>query len=139
MRASDTDRDRVAKALQEHFAQGRLDNEEFNTRLASAYAAKTMGDLAPLTVDLPERDLHRLSAPSVVPAGPEQGGALRDPALVIPWMVWAGVSVLNLVIWLLVSMGNGWDVYPWWIWVAGPWGAVMLFITIAVLVTGKRH
>lgn len=139
MRASDADRDRVAKALQEHFAQGRLDNDEFNTRLASAYASKTLSELEPLTLDLPERDLYQLQAPATPdPVRLGRGGVLRDPALVIPWMVWAGVSALNLAIWMIIALstGAGFDLYPWWIWVAGPWGAVMLVITIAAVLTG---
>ena len=39
---------------------------------------------------------------------------------------WAAVSVLNVVIWLAVVLGAGTLVYPWWIWVAGPWGLALL-------------
>lgn len=136
LRVSDSDRDRVAKALQEHFAQGRLDNEEFNLRVSAAYAAKTTGELTELTRDLPERDLYRLNTgSSPMAAAPTASGVLRDPALVIPWTIWAGVSGLNLMIWFLVWLGQGGGVYPWWIWVAGPWGVVMLAITAAVVLT----
>ncbi|MDS1269934.1 DUF1707 domain-containing protein [Lipingzhangella sp. LS1_29] len=143
MRISDADRDRVAKTLQEHFAQGRIDNDEFHTRLADVYAARTRGELEPLTADLPEQDLYQLRASSVVEAGAlPRGGVLRDPALVIPWLVWGGVSLLNFGIWLVIALagGDGFDLYPWWIWVAGPWGVVMLIITVAaVLVGGLAH
>ncbi|MFI0811317.1 DUF1707 SHOCT-like domain-containing protein [Streptomyces echinatus] len=53
LRASDADRDRVAEILRDALAEGRLDMEEFEERLESAYRARTYGELAPLTRDLP--------------------------------------------------------------------------------------
>ena len=54
MRASDADRDRVAEALREAYAEGRLDVEEHNERIDLAYKAKTLGELSPLLSDLPQ-------------------------------------------------------------------------------------
>lgn len=53
LRASDADRERVAGVLREALAEGRLDMDEFNERVDTAYRARTYGDLAPLTRDLP--------------------------------------------------------------------------------------
>jgi hypothetical protein len=53
LRASDADRDRVAEVLRDALAEGRLDMEEFEERLEAAYKARTYGELAPLTRDLP--------------------------------------------------------------------------------------
>jgi hypothetical protein len=53
MRAADSDRDRVAEALREAAAEGRLSLEELDERLGLAYAAKTYAELAPITADLP--------------------------------------------------------------------------------------
>ncbi|GII79647.1 hypothetical protein Sru01_46290 [Sphaerisporangium rufum] len=53
-RASDADRDRVAAILGEALATGRLTSVEHTDRLESAYSAVTVGDLLPLTRDLPE-------------------------------------------------------------------------------------
>jgi hypothetical protein len=53
MRAGDADRDRVAEILRAAYAEGRLDATELDERLAAVYAAKTVGQLAPLTRDLP--------------------------------------------------------------------------------------
>ncbi|GGR78533.1 hypothetical protein GCM10010252_16520 [Streptomyces aureoverticillatus] len=61
LRASDADRERVAEELREALAEGRLDMGEFDERLDAAYRARTYGDLAPLTRDLP----------SAVPPGPK--------------------------------------------------------------------
>ncbi|QTR01527.1 DUF1707 and DUF2154 domain-containing protein [Saccharothrix algeriensis] len=52
MRASDADRETVAKVLQQAHGEGRLDLHELDERLGAVYAAKTYGDLAPLTADL---------------------------------------------------------------------------------------
>ncbi|MBJ3812091.1 DUF1707 and DUF2154 domain-containing protein [Streptomyces flavofungini] len=53
LRASDADREKVADALREALAEGRLDMEEFGERLDAALQARTYGELAPLTRDLP--------------------------------------------------------------------------------------
>ncbi|WP_225822873.1 DUF1707 SHOCT-like domain-containing protein [Streptomyces naphthomycinicus] len=53
LRASDADRDRVAEVLRDALAEGRLDMDEFEERLEAAYTARTYGELAPLTRDLP--------------------------------------------------------------------------------------
>ncbi len=55
LRVSDADRHKVAEILREAAAEGRLDFEELDERLAAAYAAKTYGDLVPITADLPTR------------------------------------------------------------------------------------
>jgi hypothetical protein len=53
MRISDADRHRVAEVLREAAGDGRLDLAELDDRLGAAYAAKTYGDLVPITADLP--------------------------------------------------------------------------------------
>ncbi|MFF3172709.1 DUF1707 domain-containing protein [Streptomyces sp. NPDC057900] len=52
MRASDADREAVVELLREAAADGRLDLDELDTRLGHALAAKTRGELVPLTDDL---------------------------------------------------------------------------------------
>ncbi|MEU9175135.1 DUF1707 domain-containing protein [Streptomyces sp. NPDC048420] len=53
LRASDADRERVAEVLRDALAEGRLDMEEFEERLDTTYKARTYGELAPITRDLP--------------------------------------------------------------------------------------
>lgn len=53
LRAADTDRERTVAELSEHTAAGRLTLDEFDERARAAYAARTIGDLAALTADLP--------------------------------------------------------------------------------------
>jgi hypothetical protein len=52
-RASDADRDQVAALLGDALATGRLTSVEHADRLEAAYTAVTIGDLVPLTKDLP--------------------------------------------------------------------------------------
>jgi hypothetical protein len=53
MRAASADRERAVDVLKAGFAEGRLTQDEYNERMGRAYAAKTYGELATLTADLP--------------------------------------------------------------------------------------
>jgi hypothetical protein len=54
LRASDDERNAVADKLSRHYAEGRLDEAEFKTRLDTAMSATTRGDLNGLFHDLPK-------------------------------------------------------------------------------------
>jgi hypothetical protein len=131
LRASDADRDAVAARLREAHAEGRLTTEEFTERLDAAYAARTHGDLVPLTRDLPvpgggPRHLPARSGDEALPVEAEPGGG----ALRLAWTAWTAAVLVNVVIWVAVSVGNQELIYFWPIWVAGPWGAVLLAMTL---------
>ncbi|GAA1853386.1 DUF1707 SHOCT-like domain-containing protein [Actinomadura bangladeshensis] len=134
IRASDADRDRVAASLREHCALGRITMDELQERLDSVYASKTVGDLQEVTSDLPEEDLYQLPVPATQPkstasvAGPPSRD-LDVRGMKAMWGAWATVSAINFTVWLIVLVTTG-AVYPWWIWVAGPWGAILLMRTI---------
>lgn len=134
LRASDADRDQVASALREHHAQGRLNLEEFEDRLHLAYAARTYGELDAVLADLPADDLYQLPVPaqqSTYPVPRTRGQVVRRRVFWgTMWSVWAFASSVNLVIWLAVSLVATGPVHPWWIWVAGPWGGVLLLTQI---------
>jgi hypothetical protein len=53
LRASHADRDHVVDALRVAGGDGRLSAEELDARLESALTARTLGELAELTADLP--------------------------------------------------------------------------------------
>jgi uncharacterized protein DUF1707 len=53
LRASDEDRERLVAELNEHAVAGRLDTDELEDRLKSAYAARTTAELDALRRDLP--------------------------------------------------------------------------------------
>jgi hypothetical protein len=131
LRAADTDRAAVATVLGQHMSAGRLTVDEYDDRLARAYAAKTYGELAQLTADLPapapvRRDVP--AAPATVgPAGTWHG----DPH---SWRSWVTTSLIVLVIWAATSLAAWEFLYFWPVWVIGPWGAVLL----AQRLTGGR-
>lgn len=56
LRASHADRDRVVDVLRIAAGDGRLTAEELDERLEAALTARTLGELAPLTADLPAPD-----------------------------------------------------------------------------------
>jgi len=64
LRASDAERAEVADRLSKHYADGRLDQAEFNERMERAMNAKTHSDFAGLFADLPD-----------LPEDQAQGGA----------------------------------------------------------------
>src|SRR5689334_15872807 len=54
LRASDEQRERAAQEIREHFAAGRLTDEELSERVQAAYAARTEGELKTVLADLPK-------------------------------------------------------------------------------------
>jgi uncharacterized protein DUF1707 len=53
LRASGADRERVIELLKIAFVQGRLTQDELDTRVGQALASRTYADLADLTGDIP--------------------------------------------------------------------------------------
>ncbi len=109
IRASDVDREAVVAILREAYTVGRLTLDEFDERVAAAYAGKTWGDLRELTTDLPVQPVlgtdipgRELALPAVLPSHqprpepepnreprPPAGQARRRPvAILIPVVVW---------------------------------------------------
>jgi hypothetical protein len=76
LRASDADRERVAEVLRDALAEGRLDMAEFEERFDATYRARTYGELAPITRDLPGAGV---SVPAVsMVKQPVGGGSWAD-------------------------------------------------------------
>lgn len=71
LRASDRERDAVAHRLQDAFAEGRLDDDEFDKRMRSALTATHSTDLDILTADLPAAASGQPASTAVV--GPAPG------------------------------------------------------------------
>jgi hypothetical protein len=67
MRAATADRERAVDVLKAAFAEGRLSQDEYNDRMGRAYEARTYGDLAALTADLPAGPLPVPGYPHWVP------------------------------------------------------------------------
>jgi hypothetical protein len=73
VRIGTAEREAAVRALGDHFAQGRLDPEEYEERATAAYAARTADDLDRLFDDLP-------TAQPPVPAAREAPTVLAAPA-----------------------------------------------------------
>ncbi|WP_067487197.1 DUF1707 SHOCT-like domain-containing protein [Actinomadura hibisca] len=138
IRASDADRDRVAGNLQEHCAQGRITVDELHERLDAVYQARTLGQLEEITHDLPEEDLYTLPVPATQKSSSSSVAQLKEPGslakvggqdLRAAWITWGVVGGINVGIWLILAV-TGTVVYPWWLWVAGPWGLALILRTL---------
>jgi hypothetical protein len=137
LRAADTDRSAVAEALGEHMAAGRLTVAEFDERLSKAYEAKTFGELAELTTDLPSltpakpvvaRQAHPRNACGQAWAGHPARRAHGD--LADAWQAWFRTALIVITIWAATSLAS-WEFHYFWpVWVIGPWGAVLLAQTL---------
>lgn len=133
MRASDHDRQEVVDRLRGAMQDGRLQMDEFVDRMGQAYQALTYGELAPLYADLPTAGSKRQAAPPA-PAAPDCGpwrGVLASlpTTLKVLWTIWLAIVSINVVVWGLVSVTTAHLLYPWPLWVAGPWGAALLAIS----------
>ncbi|WP_307867751.1 DUF1707 SHOCT-like domain-containing protein [Umezawaea beigongshangensis] len=90
MRASDADREVVAAVLHRAAAEGRLDLNELDERLAVLYAAKTYGELVPITSDLVLP--ATAGVPAAAPASDRIGG-VPGPSVSLAFM--SGVDRKN--------------------------------------------
>jgi hypothetical protein len=64
-RASDRERDAVLQRVQEAFAEGRLDDTEFDERMRAALTARTHAELDALLSDLPAPTVASGTAPAI--------------------------------------------------------------------------
>jgi hypothetical protein len=128
LRAADADRDAVADRLRTAHAEGRLTVEEFGERLDAAFAARTMGELAGLTADLPPGRVARTG--DEAEASPAPAAAAHRSWLRAGWGAWATAVLVTSAIWLIVTVSEGDLGFFWPIWVAGPWGAVLVARTL---------
>ena len=146
MRASDAERQEVVERLRAALDEGRLKMDEYLERMGLAYEAVTYGDLVPLYRDLPAARpvAKREAAPPPAPAPAPRAEVVKRGAfaslptpLKVLWTIWATVVSINVVVWVLVSATTAQLIYPWPLWVAGPWGVVLLGVT--ALVSTIRH
>jgi uncharacterized protein DUF1707 len=99
LRISNADREAAAASLREHFADGRLTLEEFQHRLGAVFGAKTDGDLAAITADLPATSPYRGWIAQNAMAGHEEGGQSRRP-----WSWPRAVAGLIVVVLSLIAV-----------------------------------
>ncbi len=108
MRVADADREQLAEELREHMLAGRLTSEEFEERLAGAYAAVTRAQLDALRADLPMGLVRVQSALALRRSklrrrvAQEGGGAFGVSAICVAIWLAAGASGPFWPIWVIV-------------------------------------
>jgi hypothetical protein len=136
MRASDRDRQQVVDRLRGALEDGRLTMAEYVDRMGVAYQAATHGDLAPLCADLSASGpvLAGPGTAAVPPAVTSRSGFLAGLPLVLKvlWSIWLVAVSVNVVVWIMVRDPGGHLSYPWPLWVAGPYGAVLFALSASV-------
>jgi hypothetical protein len=125
LRISDEQRERAAQDIREHFAAGRLSDEELSERVQAVYSARTEGELKTLLADLPKLPATRAQQKAELAVRrrhlqrrmlQEAGGGIS--AFVICTVIWvaSGASGQFWPIWvalvaLIPLLRNGWRLY----------------------------
>ncbi|HUA03067.1 MAG TPA: DUF1707 domain-containing protein [Solirubrobacteraceae bacterium] len=125
LRVSDEQRERTAADIREHYAAGRLTDDELSDRVQAAYSARTEGELTALTADLPKlpatpaqrkaeigQRRHDLQRRLLQEAGGGSG------AFLICTVIWAATGASGFFWPIFVLLGvlvplvrNGWRLY----------------------------
>jgi DUF1707 SHOCT-like domain len=125
LRISDEQRERAAQDIREHFAAGRLSDEELSERVQAAYSARTEGELRALLADLPNLPATPAQQKAELAARRRHlqrrllqeagGGAAVFLFCTVIWLV-SGASGQFWPIWvalvaLIPLLRNGWRLY----------------------------
>jgi uncharacterized protein DUF1707 len=125
LRASDEERELAASQLREHFAAGRLSEDELNERLEAVYGARTGGDLRTVLADMPPLpaspasrgvELRQRRATLQRELVQQTGGALVP--FLICTVIWAATGAHGMFwpAWVALAaviplLRNGWRLY----------------------------
>jgi Domain of unknown function (DUF1707) len=96
IRASDADRERVARILRDHAVVGRLTTEDLDERTGRAFGARTLGELGALLSDLPRERRHGPATATAV---------LMLLAEGVLWVLVGVVIVTIAILWALAWTG----------------------------------
>lgn len=109
VRVSDEDRERAADAIRQHFAAGRLTDEELNDRVSAVYSARTVDELQSAQSDLPKLPIS--------PAQQRAELAQRRATLQRHLLQQAGgsVGVFALCTFIWLSSGANGQFWPMWV------------------------
>ncbi len=114
-RASDDDRQRVVTRLRDAAGAGAIDLDELEERIGAVYSARTLPELAEVTLDLPA---PKAVAPAPPPPGEKQSiPALQNGGFQHHLTVYVLTIGMLIGIWLLSGAGHFWPFYP-----AAGWG-----------------
>ncbi|RYB93059.1 DUF1707 domain-containing protein [Nocardioides oleivorans] len=99
LRISDADRERAMADLAGHYADGRLDHEEYDERLDAIWTARTRADLAVLFSDMPRPEPQQPPARAVQRP---RGRGFRLPLLPVLALLIVLSVLAHAPFWLLV-------------------------------------
>ncbi|MCW2737494.1 DUF1707 domain-containing protein [Nocardioides sp.] len=99
LRIADSDRERAMADLAMHYADGRLDHEEYDERLDAIWTARTRADLAVLFSDLPRPQTSQPARPAPRPRSRERA---RLPLLPVLALLIALSIITGAPVWLLI-------------------------------------
>lgn len=131
MRISDAERRAVQVRLHLAHDIGQLDLGEFDDRVKSVWSARTRGELAHVTADLPAPPPERARGKVFS----DTGGGVAMRVLTI---VWGSLAAVNVVVWGLLALTTELPVHPWWVWVAIPPGIALLVLYVAGIGRPRR-
>jgi DUF1707 SHOCT-like domain len=129
IRVSDVERNAVAERLSAHYAEGRLDQAEFDERVSKTMSAKTRGDLAGLFDDLPDPEPAGASGASgpggaAIPYRPRRRGGL--------------LRTLLLAVIVIVLASTAWHAATSFFYI--PWFPIAVILAVALFVArSSRH
>lgn len=134
-RFTEADREKIAGRLRDAFADGRLDQPEFSSRLDQLYTVQTYGELEPLVRDLPPmktyqtpavvQDQKPAPAPGEFPTKEVQ--PRRNGGLLALGGGFTGVVAINVVIWFVIGLAhNGHWPHFWPVWLLIPWAIMAM-------------
>jgi hypothetical protein len=104
LRIGDAERERAASQLAEHYAVGRITQEEHAERLDRIWAARTQSELDPVFADLPGHT--RSAGPRVTAPRPVTGRRKRPPLLLVVLLVaLAAVAIATNLPLILIGLG----------------------------------
>src|SRR4051794_40589444 len=124
-RASDAEREEVAERLRDAAGTGRLEPDELEERLEAAYSARTVGELATLTGDLPE--------PAPQPAVPEP--VWRSEAVRARLASFIVANTVCIAIWA----ATGADGHFWPVWVLLGTGIALVATFVRTVLGVEGH
>jgi hypothetical protein len=131
IRVSDADRNAVAEQLGAHYADGRLDQAEFDERISRTMAAKTRGDLTGLFDDLPE------PGPAGAPGAAGPGGP-QAPYVRPRHRSGAFRSLILLAI-VIVLCSTAWHAMNSFFFFNIPWFPIAVIVAIVLFASRRRH
>ncbi|MGY1709019.1 DUF1707 domain-containing protein [Geodermatophilus sp. SYSU D00758] len=138
LRVSDPERAVVQERLRRAVAAGQLDLHEFDTRVQSVWAARTRGELARVTRDLPEPPPPPPAPKPPPPLGRAFSHDAAGTAMRVLTIVFASIAAVNLVVWGLVAGTTDASVHAWWVWTAGPPAAALAVLYLVGIGRPRR-